>query len=200
MLWTGCRNAGLAWKGVSWVAFCCLILVAGSATANVIGDIRVEGTYSSDPAEVLKIIQTPIGASLSSPATRLSISEDLRRISDLGIYDPLSIRVSEEGPETLKTLVFTVKEFPLVLDTRYIGNTEYKKKRLDTELGFEPDQKIFFRPGLIDQFKEKLEKFYNSKGYSNVFIEGREGENTDAGVILEFVIEAGKKLKLQESN
>ncbi|MCA9435158.1 MAG: outer membrane protein assembly factor BamA [Candidatus Omnitrophica bacterium] len=166
--------------------------------ANVIGDFRVDGTYSSDPADVLKVIQTPIGASLSSPSTRLSLSEDLRRISELGVYDPLDLRVETEGPETLKTVVFKVKEYPLVLDIRYIGDTEYKKKRLDTELGFEADQKIFFRPGLIDQFEDKLETFYNSKGFSNVFIEGREGENTDAGVILEFVIEAGNKLKLQE--
>lgn len=180
---------------LGWIVLAAASLPAG---ANIIGDIRIEGTSSSDPADVLKVIKTPIGASLSSPATRLSLSEDLRRISELDVYDPLTIAIREEGPETLKTVIFEVQEYPLVLDINYIGNTKYKKKRLDTELGFEAGQKIYYRPNLIRQFEEKLDKFYNSKGFSNVFIEGREGEKTDAGVILEFVIETGNKLKLQE--
>jgi len=165
---------------------------------QVVGEIRVEGTDFSDPSEILKAIKTPVGASLKSPSTQQSLSEDLKRIIDLGRYDPLSVRVEEEGPEELKTLVFQVKEYPLVSEIRYLGNTKYKKKRLDEELGFEEDERIFFKPGLIDQFQEKLEKFYFSKGFSNVLIEGREAETADTGVLIEFVIEEGRKLKLQD--
>jgi len=174
-----------------------LLFFAFSAHCQIIGEIQVEGTSLSDPADILKAVQTQIGASLKSPATQRSISEDIRRINQLGGYDPLEIHAELRGSEALKTLVFHVIEYPVVADIEYIGNTKFKKKRLNTELGFDQAQNLFFRPNLIEILTEKLETFYYSKGFSNVIIEGREGEITSEGVVLEFVIEEGRKLKLQ---
>ena len=115
------------------------------AAAQVIGEIQVEGVVSSDPADVLKVVQTKVGSSLKAPVTARSITEDLRRISELERFDPLSIRVETRGTEALKTLVFIVKEYPVVSAIEYTGNTKYKKKRLDTEIGFEEGQPLFFK-------------------------------------------------------
>ncbi|MBK7495827.1 MAG: BamA/TamA family outer membrane protein [Candidatus Omnitrophica bacterium] len=134
---------------LTFILFLCLTTTASQG--QVIGEIQVEGTKTSDPAEVLKVIKTKVGVSLQSQLTQRSISEDLTRISELERYDPLSLRVETRGSETLKTLVFIVKEYPVVSDIRYSGNTKYKKK----------------------------------------------AEETDAGVVLEFAIEEGRKLKLQ---
>jgi outer membrane protein insertion porin family len=183
----------LAWR----VPCLFLIVLLSPAYSQVIGEIQVEGVSVSDPADVLKAVRTPVGASLRSPAVTRSISDDLKRISELERFDPLSVRVETRGPESLKTLVFIVKEFPVVTDIRYSGNTKYKKKRLDTELEFTAGQPLFFRPGLMEKLKTKLETFYSSKGFTNVIIEGREAETTDTGVVLEFAIEEGRKLKLQ---
>lgn len=120
---------------LTFILFLCLTTTASQG--QVIGEIQVEGTKTSDPAEVLKVIKTKVGVSLQSQLTQRSISEDLTRISELERYDPLSLRVETRGSETLKTLVFIVKEYPVVSDIRYSGNTKYKKKRLDTEIGFE---------------------------------------------------------------
>jgi outer membrane protein insertion porin family len=177
-----------------------LLLLAGGLApvyAQVIGEIQVEGASASDPADVLKAVKTPVGASLKSPATTRSISEDLKRISELERYDPLNIRVETRGPESLKSLVFIVKEYPVVTDIQYSGNTKYKKKRLDEELGFEAGQPLFYKQDLIEKLEEKLRTFYSSKGFSNVVIEGRLAEESDTGVVLEFAIEEGRKLKLQ---
>ncbi len=183
----------MTWLGVLlWTG-----LFLSPAAAQVIGEIQIEGVKSSDPADVLKVVQTKVGSSLKAPVTTRSITEDLRRISELERFDPLSLRVETRGTEALKTLVFIVKEYPVVTDTQYTGNTKYKKKRLDTEIGFEAGEPLFFRPGLVDKLVEKLEKFYNSKGFSSVLIEGRKASETDAGVVLEFAIEEGRKLKLQ---
>lgn len=178
----------------------CILLsvwLTSPVLAQVIGEIQVEGASLSDKADVLKAIRTPVGSSLKSPATQRSISEDLKHISDLQKYDPLSIRAEARGTETLQTLVFIVKEFPTVLDILYSGNTKYKKKRLDEELEFEPGQPLFYKEELLDTLEEKLEAFYNSKGFSNVLVEGRVAEDKGTGVILEFAIEEGRKLKLQ---
>jgi len=180
---------------LTFILFLCLTTTASQG--QVIGEIQVEGTKTSDPAEVLKVIKTKVGVSLQSQLTQRSISEDLTRISELERYDPLSLRVETRGSETLKTLVFIVKEYPVVSDIRYSGNTKYKKKRLDTEIGFEAGEPLFFKPELIKSLDEKLETFYSSKGFTNVLVEGRQAEETDAGVVLEFAIEEGRKLKLQ---
>ncbi len=183
----------MTWLGVLlWTG-----LFLSPATSQVIGEIQIEGVKSSDPADVLKVVQTKVGSSLKAPVTTRSITEDLRRISELERFDPLSLRVETRGTEALKTLVFIVKEYPVVTDIQYTGNTKYKKKRLDTEIGFEAGEPLFFKPDLIEKLEEKLEKFYSSKGFSSVLIEGRKSSETDTGVVLEFAIEEGKKLKLQ---
>src|SRR3972149_8720824 len=78
-------------------------LVASTVWGQIVGEIKVEGTAFSDPAEILKAIETPVGASLKSPSTQQSLSDDLKRIIALGKFDPLSVRVAEGGPEELKT-------------------------------------------------------------------------------------------------
>ncbi|MCG3195541.1 MAG: outer membrane protein assembly factor BamA [Candidatus Omnitrophica bacterium] len=181
-------------KSLPWILSFVLL---GDASAQIIGEIQVEGVRVSDRADVLKVIRTPVGASLRSAATQRSISDDLRRISELERFDPLSLKVEQRGSETLKTLVFIVREHPVVTDIEYTGNTKYKEKRLNTELGFEEGQNLFLRPGLIDKLEQKLETFYNTKGFSNVVVEGREGQVSDASATLVFAIEEGRKLKLQ---
>ena len=165
------------------------------AEAAEIVNVSIEGLVHVNAQAVLEVIQSTPGDDHGSKATAVRIRDDFRAIWALGYFK--DITAVYEPVEGGYNLVFQVVEKPLVSEFRYRGNTEYKKKKLDEELGVRGGR-FFFDEEIAAAFKQKLFNFYKEKSFPNTTIEWtvESYDKTNTAVLI-FEIDEGERLPLK---
>lgn len=131
--------------------------LGGSAWAQVIDEVRVQGNQRSEADAVLQVV----GQRAGQPLDRGQLRRDIARIFRLGFYT--DVKVDLKTLEGKQVLTFIVAEKPSVRLVRYSGNKELD----EDELGEVVDIRAF---GILDLAKvarnaEKIRDLYIEKGF-----------------------------------
>ncbi|MCD6360801.1 MAG: outer membrane protein assembly factor BamA, partial [Armatimonadetes bacterium] len=139
--------------------------------------------------EVLSSMTTKVGDSFNEE----QLNEDLKRISSLGYFYYTGIKVTqvEEGV----AVSIEVKEKPWVCRIVLSGVKSFSKDRLLKELQI--DKGAFADLQKIETAEKTLEDFYVSQGFNFVKVDLKR-ESTERGVVLEFTVDEGPKIRVKE--
>jgi outer membrane protein insertion porin family len=185
-------------KRVSLVAGFCWIVVPSLFSAELINSVRVEGNVHVNESEILAVVQTTVGDDFSLLPTKWKIRDDFYRIWDLGYFADMAVSRQQSGAGW--DVFFQVVEKPLLADITYTGNSRYKKKKLDKEIGFSPKtDKIFFDEMVPDRFQQKILTYYTEQSFPNTKISWKIEEDKEANtVVLVYEIQEGERLPVRE--
>ncbi len=150
-------------------------------------EVRIVGQKRVPIEKVLPQIRTRAGR-VFSPDT---LEEDVRRLSSTGLF--VNVRPYVQKAEAGWVVIFEVLERPLLEYVKYVGNYKYSKKALLKESSLKPDDPM--DPFAVEEARNRLEAFYQSKGFAKAQITVIEGNKTgDRGAI--FLIDEGPKQKI----
>lgn len=116
------------------------------------------------------------------------LSEDLRAIYLMGYFEDIWIEAKDE-PEG-KTIIFRVKEKPVIREIRIEGNEVYKDEEIKENLGIRTGS-ILSIPRIRSNIK-LIEELYRDKNYHNVQISHNIYQSEQNQVDLVLVIEEGE--------
>ena len=165
----------------------CVALCLTSAKAQKIQSIRVEGNQRIETAAVLEAIKLNKGSVLR----RQQIQDVIRSIYALDYFDDVAIFFDEETGE----LLIKLNEKKVVRSIVFKGNEKEKTEDLKEQLmlkvlDFLDEQK------LADE-REKLQAYYDDKGFYLVDIETKVEEISKTDVNVVFNIQENRKVRIR---
>ncbi len=180
---------------LSVLCACATLLAVATAFAQsprpiVIKDITVEGNRRVQEAVILGRVQTKPG-SFFNPS---QLSEDVRSVFDLGVFDDVQLKV--EDFEGGVKVTFVVIERPFVRDIDFTGN----KKLATSDLQDKIDLKLgsVYNPVAVQKAKEVLQDHYESEGYFEVQITPEVEKFSDGDVKVVFSINEGRRISIDK--
>ncbi len=172
----------------------CLIIVltlvadGAGAVAATIAAIRVEGTVRTNAARVKQVLTCKVGQQFSAAA----VDRDVRSIYSLGDFDNIQVDKVDDGGAL--TLVYRVKELPLVRAIKITGNEELKKSKVRSALTMRTPSVL--HPQDIEQSVAAIKKLYVDEGYYAAEITPRVEPRGDNDVYVYFDIVEGTKVTI----
>ncbi len=126
-------------------------------SSGVIREIKVSGTKRLEKDVITNRIRSEVG----QPLDREKIREDIQALFSLGYFE--TIQVETQGSPAALTLVYTIKEKPVLSDLTFEGQSELKTEELQEASGLKAFE-IFNQTKLNDGL-EKIQKLYEDKGF-----------------------------------
>ncbi|MBI4209624.1 MAG: outer membrane protein assembly factor BamA [Deltaproteobacteria bacterium] len=120
-------------------------------------EIRVEGARLVGE----DAIRDAIHSSVASPLSRESISNDLKRLYELGYFKDIQVEIEEREEGVI--LIYRVIEKPVVKAIHWEGNKKVKTEDLQEVL--EIHVKDFYDPGKIQASIDRFRNLYVEEGY-----------------------------------
>ncbi len=160
-----------------------LVLLCGTTSyadeiPQSVVDIRVDGNETIEESWILQKIDTQPHRTV----TNRMIREDERSLRATRLFSHVESRF-EEGPQGT-TLVFRVRERPIVRSVKYVGNKKVKRKHLDSWTGLEAGSP--FDHLANEQAVTRIKQEYKEKGYFRVEATLRKGGHpNDRDVVIE---------------
>ena len=171
--------------------------VPAANAADIINQVRTEGTVHVKEQEILDVIRTKSGDDLNAQSTTLQIRDDLRAIWALGFF--LNVVPITERAGSGYDLIFQVEEKPLISEFRYEGNQRYKAKKLNTEIGHTGKERLFFDESVAEKYKTKILDYYTKQSFPNTTVTWRKEPLPAANTVaLVFTIKEGKRLPVKK--
>jgi len=168
------------------------VLAQPSGTSRVT-DIQFEGLRRVSRERVLSVMKLRVGDTFSTHA----INEDIRRLNELGDFDPLSIDVREESFNGGVRVTITLVELPVVREITFSGNQAFNEKKLRSTVGIEPG-------GPLDQALQsvsvsRIEDLYHDEGYQFVEVSRTDQRDDSANAVnIRFTIKEGPRTRLDK--
>jgi len=156
---------------------------------KVVG-VQIDGNQRIESDAIRKNIQTVPGDVFLTK----SLSEDLKRIYAMGYFEDVRIE-AEEGPAG-KTIIFKVKEKPIIRKVKFQGNRVFDDDELMETLDIKTGS--ILNVFSIQRNIRRLEDQYNEKNYQNVKIEYQVEEVDKNQGDLTFSITEGDKVRIKE--
>jgi len=152
--------------------------------------IEVTGNERIEKDAITKNIRTREGEALI-PGT---LSEDLKRIYNMGYFDDIKIK-SEDEPEG-KVLIFDVTEKPTIKRVKISGNRIFDDKNISEALSIKRGSILNIY--MVKSNIKRIESMYKEKNYHNVKVAYNVLPLERNQADLEFVIEEGGKVRIKE--
>jgi len=162
-----------------------------------IGPIQIEGANFFDPNGVKLISELREGDEITIPGD--DISKAIRKVWDQGLFSNVEIYQTKIDGSTVH-LMIKVTELPGLGGFTFLGVSKGEQDKIKEALDVYPNKIISenFKKNSVDiirnQFKDK--GFYNAKVTVNTIPDTASNNR----VLLEYVIEKGKKVKIEEIN
>ena len=162
-----------------------------AASSGIIKEIQVAGTKRLEKDVITNRLHSEVG----QPLDREKIREDIQTLFALGYFE--TVEVETQGPSTGLTLIYRIKEKPVLSEFTIEGNSELKTEELQEASGLKAFE-IFNQSKLKDGI-EKMQKLYEDKGYylSKITPIITESENKDQVTLL-IKIEENDKVKVKK--
>jgi outer membrane protein insertion porin family len=181
---------GIVWK--SWVVAMTLLLglIPAMAEERPIARIQVLGNDKIESLAILDQIETQEGDPLSLPALR----EDMRRIYEMGYFTDVQVdaKDTEEGP----LVTFVVVEKPSIGRILISGNENIETDKIQEIIDIRLHSIV--QTDKIQGFIESINKLYLSQGYHGADVSYRIEPFEKNEVLLEIIIEEGKKASIRK--
>lgn len=173
--------------------FCFFFSFGGLAQQGVslIDTIVFEGQKKIE----MDALKAKIGSREGEPFTEGQVRADILSLFTLGYFRDIQVYREVRGGKN--HLIFRVKERPTISEISYRGNVEIKEDDLKEQVGIKPFE--ILNQSKIRQAQEKLQKYYEDKGFLLAKIETQvETVSTDEQVRLVFRIEENDKVKVKK--
>ena len=121
------------------------------------------------------------------------LDQDLRAIFKMGFFS--DVRLETEAVPEGRQVVFVVTERPFVKKIELKGNKELKEEELKDQLTLKPF--AIMNLNTVNESLEKLNTFYQSKGYYNAQINHTIQSEEEQSVTVTFNITEGKKVYIK---
>lgn len=159
-------------------------------TRERVADVRVEGNERIEADAILRVIKTRPGDVFLAK----SLSEDMKRVYQMGYFDDIRI-LSREGGEG-KVITFLVSEKPTVRRINISGNRIFKDEEIYESLNIKTGSILNIYA--VQANIRRIEALYKDKNYHNVRVayEVKDLERNQADI--EFIIEEGRKVRIRE--
>jgi outer membrane protein insertion porin family len=122
-----------------------------------------------------------------------ALDQDLRAIFKMGFFS--DVRLETEAVPEGRQVVFVVTERPFVKKIELKGNKELKEEDLKEQLTLKPF--AIMNLNTVNESLEKLNTFYQSKGYYNAQINYTIQSEDKQSVVVTFNITEGKKVYIK---
>ena len=123
------------------------------------------------------------------------VRRDMRALMQSGFFTVQSRTFKKQTDKGME-VTFDLVERPLISYVRFVGNERVKDKKLRQEAGIKEGDPL--NRFSVEEAKRRLEDFYESKGYNDVFISIIEGTRAeDIGVT--FRINEGQVLRISQA-
>lgn len=164
------RGPQLHWRSgltirIWWIlVFGLLTIISWAQGTNTITEIELRGLQNVNREQILAVMRTKVG----QPYVQSQLDQDRRSIEDIGFFQAVDVRASEQGDQNWKIIV-EVSEFPKIKEVRIVGNsvvsTDEISKALAESGGFAVVAGNVYNLKSARPSADAIEKLYTSKGY-----------------------------------
>lgn len=152
-----------------------------------VAEVRIVGHNRVAIEKILPHVRTRKGRLFSADV----LEEDVRRLNGTHLF--VNVKPYVQKTEAGRVVIFEVLERPLLEYVKYVGNYKVSKKTLLKESGLKTGDPM--DPFAVEEARNKIEAYYQSKGFSKAQITINEGNKTgDRGAV--FLIDEGPKQKI----
>lgn len=184
-----CRADGVVYlmKTVvlSLVLVCLLLTTAAYAQLTDIGEVAVEGNQRVELSAIKAVIKVKPGPSISID----DVDRDIKAIYHLGRFEDVSALVEMRGK--VRTLVYRVKERPLVRKVQFKGNDDFDDDKLRDLVTLKVP--ALYDPKEISESIRAMKDAYIKDGYHSIDITSSVDVDKDAVATVTFHIKEGPK-------
>jgi outer membrane protein insertion porin family len=160
------------------------------AEGEKITDVKVKGNRRIETAAILNVIKLKSGDYLYADKA----DADIRAIFKLGHFQ--DVKAESEKSEKGLTLIYTVKEKPVIRDITIEGNKELTVEKIKESLDIR-NNSIYSAKDVAKGVK-KLKKLYADEGYYLVEVESSTEQRSDYELALKLKINEGSKTLVQQ--
>ncbi|HID02373.1 MAG TPA: outer membrane protein assembly factor BamA, partial [Desulfobacterales bacterium] len=152
--------------------------------------IKPEGNKRVDSGAILRKIQTKVGDIYDPKQLR----EDLKSIFAMGYFNDVQIVVNNSARG--KIVTFRVVEKPIISQIIIEGQKEFKEEEILAVI----DVKKYhiLNPNQVNQSSQAIKAMYDAKGFYNSTVTSDISYPTEAGAVVTFTIDEGKKIYIEE--
>jgi outer membrane protein insertion porin family len=152
-------------------------------------EVRIEGNVTIPSASIAKHIKTRAGRIPTSTQVR----DDVKALYATRWF--LSVEPVYRRGEQGLTLVFVIRERPILKKVEYKGNTKIKTKHLEPLVGLKAGSG--YSVGVNREAVRRLQEHYKEKGYFFATVELEKGNEEDDREVV-FLINEGKKVHVTD--
>ncbi|MEK7475499.1 MAG: outer membrane protein assembly factor BamA [Candidatus Coatesbacteria bacterium] len=159
---------------------------------RIVRSIQIEGTVNVKPSDISARLKTRIG----TLATREGLREDLRAIWEMGLFDDVTVEMTDvEGGARV---TFVVKERPIVRAVRYVGAREFGDKDLKEKVTVKEGE--CYDPVRVHDSEDRLLRGYREKGYPDATVRSElvPAEKERGKMDLVITVNEGKKMHVEK--
>lgn len=176
---------------LSALAVALVLASAAPVSAEVVGDIVVEGNQHVSRDRILLTLGLRIGDELATETVR----EGIRRIYGMGNFSDVVVEAEPRDDGTLRIVVI-VEERPRVSEVEILGNKKISESDIRSVLRVEAGTP--FDSSRLEDSKVAVRKLYEGKGFPGVKVEA-ESEATSASTVrVVLTVEEGQRITVKE--
>ncbi|MDO3379560.1 outer membrane protein assembly factor BamA [Geoalkalibacter halelectricus] len=169
-----------------------LFLWAGMAVAQPLTfqQVLIEGNQRVERSAIEAVIQVRAGR----PVSMEEIDQDIRNIYQLGRFQ--DVEAAEDRIDGTRILIYRVHERPLLREVRFEGQRKLKKDKLSELAAIRVPE--LYDPKNVDRAVTAMRRAYRDEGYHGARIEPEIDINEHNEATLTFVIEEGRKVRVDQ--
>lgn len=176
---------------LSALALVLILAPAVPSSADVVGDIAVEGNRHVSRDRILLTLGLRIGDELATGTIR----EGIRRIYGMGNFSDVVVEAEPRDDGTLRIVVI-VEERPRVSEVEILGNDKISESDIRSALRVEAGTP--FDSSRLEDSKVAVRKLYESKGFPGVKVEATSEATSESSVKIVLTIEEGQRVTVKE--
>jgi len=161
------------------------------AAPEMVSSIDVEGNKKISKEKIISQIKTRI----NQPYNENVVSEDIKRIFDLGYFEDISVELKEDEDNKVKVL-FIVKEKPILRKLEIQGNRIIKKHKIVRDI--EIKEGGFLEEIKLKRARETILDLYSKRGFTHTSVDYNvvlDKDTNEADVY--FSIQESKRLRIK---
>jgi len=158
---------------------------------RLIASVEVEGNHWIESKTILHVVQTASGRTYSSRLIR----KDLKALYRKGFFEYVEVE-AEDRPEVGLTVIFRVKEKPLVTEIVIIGNKKIATDKLREKLTLK--NRTILNESKVKRNALLLENEYKTHGYQDVKVEPEYEKTKENEIKVTFNVDEGLEVVIRE--
>ena len=160
------------------------------ASSGTIAEVDILGNQAVEKEAILSAVRAKKG----TPYSRSTLTRDLKAVWGLGLFDDIKIDASETDAGW--SIVFIVREKPVIREIRYEGNRHFKVEKLNEAVSVKP--RHILNLDKIKRSVQDVKKLYQEDNYYLANVDYQIEEHGTDEVDLIFEIDEQEKVQVKQ--